>query len=707
MDARTERAAALREKTQAQHAAFRRAIKKSSDDKGNFYCGPLAKQVRIARANVRAAYMTLLFACPYDAEAKHIDKRLWTDTTYKIIVALRASFLRSDKRTDSTNTAISATSGKKNERSQGEYRRFLREERTFWESFAVKIVHIFSLDEAYGALQKLGLLGTDAAREAQLAEACDAGVDAMYEPIARKRDAENWEHRQHLFTVLQRVLTYCGDLYRYTEMVSHTGKRGYHQKTKPIMHDAIRFYHEAHLLLPDHGHPSNQLAIVATSLGDAFGAVYQSYCATCVPHPSSNAQHNLSLTLTAYAASWEHCPMRHEVQDAWRQASLVHTAAERLCMPVLGEKLERPAAWFESLLHFHALTARHTHLDEAAVLGEVLLRNVLSLRGKNSLRAVDYLRVFVAAVAALVRIRSTGTLTAQADGMAQHGSELVLVSHILGLLTALLAVAREEIGESKPGCKPGTGPTLQRTLPTLRLGAKWVYKHADYLQALAHRAATMANATGVEHNVLRMACIAELYQSKTITFYASYADYLNQLKRTFVGLPVLPHEKQAGKALVAEDAELMALLPFAGVLFHPAPHSLALATEPPLFHKHCCDMARIADALQDALSLASVPSSGVTFDTEQQLFVSVAQSVQLEVHEDPVSLALRVMDRERDAYDSSDLLRTLPRAEHVPPTASPWHGVLESAPESLCSTPLAKSSIWATHTTSPFGWNAL
>ena len=123
-------------------------------------------------------------------------------------------------------------------------------------------------------------------------------------------------HRHQLYEIIQRLLTCMGDLHRYRELHSAVPDR--HHRVFFHFTRAVLFYHQAHVLLPDHGNPSNQLAVVATTVGDSFGAVYQYYRALCVRVPFDNARHNLQRMLEKALHAWSSSARRDDVLVAWR-----------------------------------------------------------------------------------------------------------------------------------------------------------------------------------------------------------------------------------------------------------------------------------------------------------------------------------------------------------------------------------------------------
>ena len=81
----------------------------------------------------------------------------------------------------------------------------------------------------------------------------------------------------------------------------------------------------------------------------------------------------------------------------------------------------------------------------------------------------------------------------------RHGWETMLVCHVLGILTALLSVNRHELMNSMRALPSNQeqklldiGRVLRRTLPTVRIGLKWVKGHLEYIASCRTLAAITA-----------------------------------------------------------------------------------------------------------------------------------------------------------------------------------------------------------------------
>lgn len=310
---------------------------------------PLAAPAVEERSALRAAYVQLLLTRPHTRAAQLADASLWTDTTYTVIANLRTQLAQLER-----EARVAAY-----KRVRKDLRVFLHDEQVFWEGLAVELVQRFSLREARGVLKALGIdedVRKKAFRGWSLPAAAPAPVLAYDGTGARRL----------LLETLQRVLTYAGDLVRYSQMHAALPLAFQRQPEtrSPDFTRAVLFYHEAHLLLPDHGNPSNQLAVVATYVGDTFGSMYQYYRALCVRVPFETSRANLSRLFDKAIEAWMVSPRRQDVLTAWREAALTESAAHRAPMPSISMRWASLNEWFASLVVLHglyALQAEYVH----------------------------------------------------------------------------------------------------------------------------------------------------------------------------------------------------------------------------------------------------------------------------------------------------------------------------------------------------------
>lgn len=650
---------------------------------------PYDAEVAAARMALRNAYVALLLACPFTRGAQLVDSMIWADTTYSVIAALRAHLARLEREASAAPT--SKGEAPKSERRSAklsalenvlrDLRRFISEELAFYESLAARLVRLFDLHEARPIAEGLGLLrGTENEGTATPEALALAQVPA---------------YRHQLFETLQRLLTYMGDLHRYREMHAvlppalAPRRRGAGGEAAP--HDfgaALRFYHEAHLLLPDHGNPSNQLAVVALFVGDTFGAMYQYYRALCVRVPFDKARFNLHRLLDKALEAWLASATRDDILTAWRQASFEDSPAHRASMPQVSVRWDSAHEWLASFVQLHSMYALQADLDVACVLNEALLRHLLTLTDALELRAVDYLRVVVTGICASWTARlwrapptsrlpfATGTpYSRHLDGSAleehvRKAWETMLVSHVLGLLAALFVVARQELvamlqvqpSFTEPQLLP-VGRVLRRTLPAVRIGLKWVKGHLEYLHTCRTHAARAAEelqhavdqtataSTLATDGVARLACMQRSVDARWQSFWSALVDLVNLIRAAYP-FDLLPNARDVDEAgtvfvHVMEDDDLRDLGPIRRTM-HPTDESqyavpTQLRADPA---QAGSDYARILDVLVDIKVMAEFDACGLAYDDARGLFTVRVAGDEVD---DPIDLAMKAVDAGREA----------------------------------------------------------
>lgn len=675
---------------------------------------PYDAEVAAARMALRNAYVALLMACPFTRGAQLVDSMIWADTTYSVIAALRAhlAHLEHEAGAAPTSKGDAPKSERRSaklsalERVLRDLRRFIGEELAFYESLAARLVRLFDLHEARPIVEGLGLLR-------------GAADDATATPEALAL-AQVPAHRHQLFETLQRLLTYMGDLHRYREMHAvlppalAPRRRG---AGEPAPHDfgaALRFYHEAHLLLPDHGNPSNQLAVVALFVGDTFGAMYQYYRALCVRVPFEKARFNLHRLLDKALEAWLASATRDDILTAWHQASFEDSPAHRVPIPQISVRWDSAHEWLSSFVQLHSMYALQADLDVACVLNEALLRHLLTLTDAHELRAVDYLRIVVTGICASWTARlwrapsssrlpfATGTPYSRhmdAPTLEEHvrkAWETMLVSHVLGLLAALFVVVRQELvamlqaqpSATEPQLLP-VGRVLRRTLPAVRIGLKWVKGHLEYIHTChthaVHAAVelqrvvdqtTTASSLATD-GVARLACIQRGVDARWQSFWGALVDLVNLIRAAYP-FDLLPNARDVDEAgtvyvHVMEDDDLRDLGPIRRTM-HPTDESqYAVPTQSRADPAQAgLDYARILDVLVDAKVMAEFDTCGLAFSDARGVFMVRVAS---DDADDPIDLAMKAVDAGREA-----------------PLAAPWPACDASGPWPATNQALA--NVW-------------
>lgn len=705
------------------------------------YHGPVVK----ARQALRAVYVALLLSYPFTRAAQLVDSMIWSDTTYSVVSYLRGRLAKTQQETGEATNSTSCQQGSgKGERSKKErgksigkpndqkrltqvLLRFITEELEFYQNTIVRLAQLYALKEAQDVLDTLGIRATIDVEDPVKAEA-----------------AKTPAHRHQLFEILQRMLTCMGDLLRYRELHSaaRTSTQVHYNFTR-----AVLFYHEAHTLLPDYGNPSNQLAVVAICVGDTFGAMYQYYRALCVRSPFENARFNLQRLFEKALQTWTSSQRRDDVLLAWRQAALEDSPAIRVPMPMISARWESTADFLWSIVEFHSLCFLRADFDTACILNDAIQRHLLLTVDLHELRAVDYLRMLVSGMCASWTARlcraplherlpfSVGAPYSRyidqdlLHEFVRHGWETMLVCHVLGILTALLSVNRHELMNSMRALPSNQeqklldiGRVLRRTLPTVRIGLKWVKGHLEYIASCRTFAAITAQdlqnivdqqesaSCLATDSIARFACIERSVDARIASFWSSLIDFVNLLRAAYP-FDLLPNAKEvddSGRVAVrvAEDDDLRYLGPIRRSMHHMDDSQFAL----PVLERHDCvdagsDYARVIDIMVDVKVMAESDLCGLAFDNRRSMFVSRAHGT--DETDDPVDLAMRAMDASR-TQDSWSIVQDRHRKRNS--TAPSTTADVSSAPSGMSSQtgPGAAGTGWPSHLwTSPWAWSTL
>ncbi|KAL4399492.1 hypothetical protein ACI68E_003873 [Malassezia pachydermatis] len=731
-------AATLRKEAREHKEQLEDVLQATSTGTPRSIARPWDTDVAAARSALRASYVALLLSCTFTRAAQLVDTMIWSDTTYCFISTMRASLARLERQAQQAPT--SKGDAPKQDRKSAKLKayqttmddllRFIDDESAFYAALLMQITRLFQLDELQDMLTTLRLQDVSGVQASDLTTPSTLRPDML-------EAAHMPAYRHQLYETLQRLLIYLGDLARYREMhavlppILAPRRRGGEPRS-PDFARAVQLYHKAHLLLPDHGNPSNQLAVIATFVGDTFGATYQYYRALCVRMPFDKARHNLHRLLDKAFAAWSASALRDEVLTAWRQAALEDSPGRRVPVPTISARWSSTADWFESVVQFHSLCALRADLDAAWVLNDALLKHVLTMTEVHELRAVDYLRLVVTGICAswLARLwrapphaklafavgepYSAHIPSDTIDEHVRHAWESLLVCHVLGLLAALLAVNRHTLVStlraqptslSEPQLL-SVSRGLRRTLPAIRMGLKWVKGHVAYMAQCRTQAA--AAATELQQAVdtdeaasrlatdavARLACMQRSVDARMTSFWSALIDFCNLLRAAYP-FDLLPTVHEASQDVgrirvhVAEDDDLRYLGPIRRAMQHGEESQYALPVQEPT---DCAsagsDYARITDILIDAKVMSESPSVDMAFDDTRAMFVARASLWAVDDQEDdPLELAMRALNA---------------GAAPTVPAPSLWNAMdptAASPPPASTASATDPSSIWSTPTT--------
>lgn len=220
------------------------------------------------------------------------------------------------------------------------FRSFLGKEEDFWKDLFVQLVQTFGIAEAQGALEALRLpLGsTTGTEDDEMFGLLIGGGHGRERSVGQARDAtavaRKAIEREQALLLVHKALICFGDLARYRELYSEPpassskkpgaeqgrkgGRRGGRntggKDTSGVGGErnwarASECYHQARLLIPDNGNPSNQLAVVASYAGDPLSSAYHYYRALCVKTPFPTARPNLEIMYDKALHKWPKGPV--------------------------------------------------------------------------------------------------------------------------------------------------------------------------------------------------------------------------------------------------------------------------------------------------------------------------------------------------------------------------------------------------------------
>lgn len=263
--------------------------------------------------------MKVMFAYPDDPIISKLEGSLWIDTSHTLIDRYRRLVAEMQAKTAKNASADQPRGqGRGTRFKQGEvgfvalrkllnrFRGFLGSEEKFWTQLATRLARTFSLSEAEPAIASLALMAMDPEDLVQVND-----VDrTVSKPDYSQSESSASKAKKLLF--LQKCLISLGDLARYREQYNEQGGRppaGHDESRRPNKRGgkavprprdyskSLGFYQQAKILLPNEGHPSNQLAILALYDGDHFDAAVNYYRALCAQQPFPTSRDNLLLSL--------------------------------------------------------------------------------------------------------------------------------------------------------------------------------------------------------------------------------------------------------------------------------------------------------------------------------------------------------------------------------------------------------------------------
>ncbi|XP_022723505.1 protein SMG7L-like isoform X1 [Durio zibethinus] len=219
--------------------------------------GLLHSDVRDLYHKVSLSYESFILNDHELTELQDVEYSLWK-LHYKHIDEFRNRIKRSSANSESTASAM-ACSGSDDKHIEG-FKSILLKATEFYKKLVVKIRSHYGLPEE-SSLFKRG------------------GVTASVEPTKL----------QKCHFLCHRFLVCLGDVARYMEQFEKSNVQKHNWSV------AATYYLEAAIIWPDSGNPQNQLAVLATYVGDEFLALYHCVRSLAVKEPFPDAWNNLIL----------------------------------------------------------------------------------------------------------------------------------------------------------------------------------------------------------------------------------------------------------------------------------------------------------------------------------------------------------------------------------------------------------------------------
>ncbi|SPO27955.1 uncharacterized protein UTRI_05098 [Ustilago trichophora] len=520
--------------------------------------------------------------------------------------------------------------------------------------------------------------------------------------------------RIHLITLLHKFLIFCGDLARYREMSAHdhendaSGNKKGKNLPRYDFSRASAFYEQARLILPDQGNPSNQLAVVSTYKGDTFASLYYYYRALCVKTPFAKAKINLEKLLSKPTSAYLEEASRsleagNLTWDSTRDSQARDPQLVARLLANVEEAQQLTDAWIKHVVILHGLFYRRNHLEHIMYLSRSVLATFSTLVRARALRADQIVQFLVTALCASWTTRLWRSAPAPAPSSRESprpssdGSEdrhrprairsersskrrapspetgrcveFQVTAHVLGVFRELAAVDTAETREAfdanndlAAALQQADGKqsapirnltaVVRRTLPALRIVAKWTKTHLEYMQRIEKRARDAMQQYGeTDPVVVRSEMEVRPDSERPHPHHAAYADTLEAMERCwsqyvdlinslryafpFDSLPNIGKVGAVGAPALCleEDSDMRGFAPTRKATQSTIPGGTTIsvgmgeacanieAVRPSQVHPNEEQLMRIADLMIDAKVIAESDASPIRFDDSNNNFV--------------------------------------------------------------------------------------
>ncbi|KAJ7513837.1 hypothetical protein O6H91_23G016400 [Diphasiastrum complanatum] len=229
--------------------------------------GPFDTNVRTLQSNIRESYEAIILEDHEFSELHDVEQALWR-LHYKRIEEFRARIRKTIMAGAATSPAPPVPSAGSRVAQRKEplrklhafFKSFLSEATGFYHDLIMKIRGKYGISQEYASFQ-----------------------GELHWPLDEKGSAE----LKRCQLSCHRCLIFLGDLARYKELHSEGGGRSHDWSV------ATGYYLKAASLWPSSGNPHNQLAVLATYVGDELLAVHQYFRSLAVESPFLTARENL------------------------------------------------------------------------------------------------------------------------------------------------------------------------------------------------------------------------------------------------------------------------------------------------------------------------------------------------------------------------------------------------------------------------------
>ncbi|GJN90649.1 hypothetical protein Rhopal_003661-T1 [Rhodotorula paludigena] len=701
---------------------------------------PWDRDVDFQRESLRKAYLRIIFSpslasgstthlgrTPSTLSSSSATKQqldilnlLWLDTAHALIQSYRARLAELDKQIAAAPKAhrSKGRSGAGTGGGGGEvqsaavgpvarrklvhsFRQFLSKEEDFWRTLCGRLASRLYPEEA-DELRAVGIVRSSflSSSDGDSRDGLPNAASSSEVPFDQLDEDERRARRAAVLPLAHKALICFGDLARYSELYNESsvapaaasaggkkggGKRGgkggpggAQDKRVKTYTKAAECYHQARLLMPDNGNPSNQLAVLAQYTAEPVSSVYHYYRALCVRSPFTTARANLQITFSKAVTRWfapEGGEPKGDEGDKFLSAFLV-------LQGILFTK--------ERLAELPPLASRCHDLFRTVLAERIFTSDVVTRIVVASLSSVWDARMSrSASQASLARSKTGSTLAANAptteSSSPRTNLEPECIAQLVALMTTLLSVSTSETIElytaniqsasssaspqSTPNPAQNISAVLRRALPSIRIVTKWLVAQLEYLSRVearveaserkrAQRGGTRGRtSTGEGEEAQRPASfgssgetnhssapagtppgrtsLAEL-RGALDTLWSAHADFANAMKLAFP-LERLPTQLLDHGLWLEEDVELLGFAPLRRGLKGSAAGGTTEDGGPVSareirrvgrdVHPNEEQLMRVADGQKDALILAESPLTRISLVDGAFVFIPRDQAV--------------------------------------------------------------------------------